>query len=80
MKRSYHKRAELHFGSRNLTSSTSVQQGNPLGSLLFSLIILELVDDIGSINDINLKSWYLDNGNFVGHRLQDSFTLRVDEI
>ena len=43
-------------------------QGDPLGLLLFSLVILELVDDIGPINDINLKLWYLDNGNFVGHR------------
>ncbi|XP_062512057.1 uncharacterized protein LOC134187899 [Corticium candelabrum] len=65
---SYHKPAELRFGNRKLTSSTGVQQGDPLGPLLFSLVILDLVDEIGPLNDINLKLWYLDDGNFVGHR------------
>ena len=63
-----HKQAEISFGIQKLTSSTGVQQDDPLGPLLFSLIILELVDEIGPLNDINLKLWYLDNGNFVGHR------------
>ena len=65
---SHHKQAELRFGIRKLTSSTGVQQGDPLGPLLFPLVILELVDEIGPLNDINLKLWYLDDGNFVGHR------------
>ena len=68
MQWSYHKQAELRFGIRKLTSSTGVQQGDPLGPLLFSLVILELVDEIGPLNDINLKLWYLDDENFVGQR------------
>ena len=45
-----------------------VQQGDPLGPLLFSLVILELLDDIGHIPNMSLNLWYLDDGTFVGPR------------
>ena len=33
--------AELHFGSRQVSASSGVQQGDSLGPLLFSLVILQ---------------------------------------
>ena len=47
-----------------------------LSVLCLFLVILELVDDIGPTNDINLKLWYLDDGILLS--LQYSFTLRAD--
>ena len=49
-----------------------------LSVLCLFLVILELVDDIGPTNDINLKLWYLDDGILLS--LQDRFSLRTDEI
>ena len=42
-----------------------VQQGDPLGPLLFSVVVLELLDDIGNTSDIQLSIWYLDDGTFI---------------
>ena len=58
---SYHVQSELRFGIRKLATFTGVQQRDSLGPLLFSLVILELVDEIGPLNDINLKLWYVDD-------------------
>ncbi|XP_062519242.1 uncharacterized protein LOC134194331 [Corticium candelabrum] len=51
------------FGSRR-----GVQQGGPLRSLLFSLVILKLLADIGDIPELHLQLWYFDDGTFVGKR------------
>ena len=42
-----------------------VQQGDPLGPLLFSLVLADLLDQI-SIPGIMLSVWYLDDGTIVG--------------
>ena len=64
----YHTEAELRFGHHRLTSSTGVQQGDPLGPLLFSLVLSELMDEIGQTNDVSFQVWYLGDGSFVGQR------------
>ena len=50
-----------------MRSSAGVQQGDPPGPLLFS-VILKLLDDIEDIPDLHLQLWYLDDGIFVGKR------------
>ena len=57
---------ELHFGEQHITSMAGVQQGAPLGLLLCSLVILDILDDIGHIDGLHLQLWYLDDGTFMG--------------
>ena len=59
---------ELHFSQHRVESTAGVQQGDPLGPLLFSLTLLELLDKIGEINRISLSTWYLDDGIFIGKK------------
>lgn len=62
MQWSYHSAAETRFGFHRLKSTAGVQQGDPLGPLLSSLVIMEIMEDIGDIPGITTKFWYLDDG------------------
>ena len=55
-----------------LTSECAVQQGDPLGPLLFCLVLNILVKDICSdpnCANLSLHSWYLDDGVVAGPSL-----------
>ena len=43
-----------------------VQQGDPLGPCFFSLVILELIDEIGLLEGLHLSLWHLGDSTFIG--------------
>ena len=53
-----------------MSSQTGVQQGDPLGPMLFALVLHKLVSSIdaddGCLNLI-LQTWYLDDGVLAGN-------------
>ena len=55
-----------------LVSESGVQQGDPLGPLLFSLVLHKLVSSIEADDDcvhyLLFQAWYLDDGVLAGHR------------
>ena len=53
----------LTFGSRTIESSEGVQQGDPLGPLLFSLVMKEVAWKIRvAAPNLDLNMWFLDDG------------------
>src|SRR6185369_2874890 len=70
--------AHLFLGEVLLASMAGVQQGDPLGPLLFSLVLHPLVEKIQSLfPNLDLNVWYLDDGTIIGKR-EDVF--RVFEL
>ena len=54
-----------------LTSELDVQQGDPLGPLLFSLVLNILVSAISTRDNfagLNFHAWYMDDGALAGPR------------
>ena len=55
----------LYNHSDIILSSCGVQQGDPLGPFLFSLVLAPIIEKIQALSpDLNL--WYLDDGVIVG--------------
>ena len=48
-----------------------------MGLLLFSLVILEALDDLGHIDGLQMQLWYLDDGTFFGTRDALSVLLKL---
>ena len=49
-----------------ISSQSGVQQGDPLGPLLFSLPLLLIIEEIKKECDLLLNVWYLDDGTLLG--------------
>ncbi len=59
----YNTKSYLCYGSDIILSEEVVQQGDPLGPLLFCLIIQPIIESVQS----KLNQWYLDDGSISGH-------------
>ena len=57
---------ELSFGPHRILSTTGVQQGDPLGPLLFSLVLLDFLSHCQASDGLCFQLWYLDDGILVG--------------
>lgn len=62
--------ARLYYNESILTSAKGVQQGDPLGPLLFALILHPLVNKIASECSLDFHAWYLDHGTIAGDTLE----------
>ena len=68
----------------HLSSETRVQQGDPLGPLLFSLVLHKLLSSIDADDDCLqelFQAWYLDDGVLTGSHSAVSWALSlIDEL
>ena len=65
----YARPSHLWAGGERLESSAGVRQGDPLGPLLFSLVLRRVTLRLqASHSDLDLHAWYLDDGTVVGSR------------
>jgi len=74
----YSQPTEPCFGSRCILASSGVQQGDPLGPLLISLVLQLNFTDFVKLAKVHL--WYLDDGTFISSKcsllkLLDSFSV-----
>nr|GEV05717.1 hypothetical protein [Tanacetum cinerariifolium] len=65
----YSSPTRLYYGEHSLWSCQGVQQGDPLGPLMFSLVLHPLICKIKDSYNLCLHAWYLDDGTIVGDTL-----------
>ncbi|GJV46420.1 reverse transcriptase domain-containing protein [Tanacetum coccineum] len=73
----YSNPARLYYGEHTLWSCQGVQQGDPLGPLLFSLVLHPLICKIRDSFSLSLHAWYLDDGTIVGDTVVVGKTLEA---
>lgn len=72
----YANHSTLWFGKFTLPSESGVQQGDPLGPLLFALTLMEAVHAIAQLHPA-LNKWYLDDGVIFGTHAQIQAALNI---
>jgi hypothetical protein len=73
----YARPARLYYEDSILRSCQGVQQGDPLGPLLFALALHPLIHVIKQSCDLALQAWYLDDGTIVGDTLMVAKALDI---
>ncbi|GJR17908.1 putative reverse transcriptase domain-containing protein [Tanacetum coccineum] len=73
----YSNPARLYYGEHILRSCQGVQQGDPLGPLLFSLVLHPLICKIRDSFSLSLHAWYLDDGTIVGDTMVVGMVLEL---
>ncbi|XP_056685317.1 uncharacterized protein [Spinacia oleracea] len=73
----YARPARLYYEGSILLSSQGVQQGDPLGPLLFALTLHPLVHLIHEKCNLDFMAWYLDDGTIIGDTTLVSSALQV---
>jgi hypothetical protein len=63
----YGQAARLYLGDGHIMSDTGVQQCDPLGQLLFALVLHPFIHHIKDSCKLLLHAWYLDDGTLVGN-------------
>ncbi|KAJ0542228.1 putative reverse transcriptase domain, exostosin [Helianthus annuus] len=76
----YGQPARLYVGNNNIWSSTGVQQGDPLGPLLFALVLHPLVLRIRDRCKLLFHAWYLDDGTLIGDATQVAKALDIIRV
>ena len=65
----YSSPARLYYREHTLWSHQGVQQGDPLGPLLFALVLHPLICKIRDSFSLSFQAWYLDDGTIIGDTL-----------
>ncbi|XP_076934174.1 uncharacterized protein LOC143600337 [Bidens hawaiensis] len=76
----YGQPSRLYLGDDNIWSTTGVQQGDPLGPLLFSLVLHPLVHQIRNNCKLLLHAWYLDDGTVIGDSMEVAKVLDIIKV
>ncbi|XP_026449835.1 uncharacterized protein LOC113349999 isoform X2 [Papaver somniferum] len=69
--------AKLYYGTSTLSSAQGVQQGDPLGPLLFALNLHPIVLKISEQCKLDLQAWYLDDGTIIGDTMMVSKAFHI---
>ena len=75
----YAKRSRLYFGKSFIWSCSGVQQGDPLGPLLFALTLLPVIQKIEEECVLDVNKWYLDDGCLAGQKQEVQKALSILE-
>ena len=62
----YEEKTPLQFAKYIIWSETGVQQGDPLGPLLFCAAIRPILEQIHRECGLDINAWYMDDGNLLG--------------